>query len=327
MQIRHLIVAAGLAAGSVASGQTASQTFNLGNFTTAGGFVTPSIDTTGVTGDFVAWRVTTDWSVAGGDPFSSEASVAFGDLFDLTLRSNFEAAVNSQPDGLPVAGLTFAGGFIADPLDAVDLVIQLDAGIFGDANFNNTQIEWFTAADIPVTSTSTFGSGPASANAPTNFIDLGVLGNVGDTLSFDLFGSTGDTEMAIYDAQGNLVAENDDAGGTLQSAIAFDTSGGTEIVVNPDGTIEATSVEFAPGDYFIAVDEFDTLFGADFDILPGTEAGDILDIVLNLDGSELSTFQVTDAGPTFLKFTIVPAPGAAALLGMGGLLAARRRRG
>jgi hypothetical protein len=56
-----------------ASAQTASFSQNLGDLLVSG--ETPvAIDTSVVTGDYAAFRVTTDYSVASGDPFSSEAS-------------------------------------------------------------------------------------------------------------------------------------------------------------------------------------------------------------------------------------------------------------
>ncbi len=65
------------------------------------------------------------------------------------------------------------------------------------------------------------------------------------TLSIDTFDSTLDTELAFYNECGALLAQNDDAGGGLQSELAFEN-------------LEA-------GRYFLAVGLFDSVFGNDFD--------------------------------------------------------------
>ena len=56
----------------------------------------------------------------------------------------------------------------------------------------------------------------------TESTDLGVIGNEGD-YTFDTFGSDYDTEIGLYDMDGNLLADNDDdAVGGLQSQVIED---------------------------------------------------------------------------------------------------------
>ena len=125
--------------------------------------------------------------------------------------------------------------------------------------------------------------------------DLGILGDDTSVLTLDTSGSEiGNTEMGLYDAAGNLLAENDDAGGGGQS----------ELVVQ----------NLAQGAYYIAVSAYDTTFGASgFDVSGGGESGEIvlnfsdgLDVV----GSVTASLDVADAadGVAWFFFEIEAAP-------------------
>ncbi|MCB1280765.1 MAG: hypothetical protein KDB18_04515, partial [Salinibacterium sp.] len=61
---------------------------------------------------------------------------------------------------------------------------------------------------------------------PTVFTDLGIIGNSGSVTAFDLCGSDFDTELGIFDASGNLVANNDDFC-SLQSGLSLGLAAGT----------------------------------------------------------------------------------------------------
>jgi hypothetical protein len=149
--IKHVLstlAAAGLA--SSASAQVASFSQNLGDLVVSGQTVVP-IDTSVVSGDFVAFRVTTDWSVATGDPFSSEASLFFGDPSTFTIISDTAVGLNAVDSGAPVPNLTFVGEFFENPAAAPLIDFVVDNDTFGDANFDDTLIEWFQADDLPST--------------------------------------------------------------------------------------------------------------------------------------------------------------------------------
>ncbi len=78
--------------------------------------------------------------------------------------------------------------------------------------------------------------------------DFEIVANENDILTFDTFGSNFDTEMAVYDRNGDFVTFNDDANGTLQSEI---------------------SRTYAPGEYILVLAGFDTaFFASDFLIVP-----------------------------------------------------------
>lgn len=113
-------------------------------------------------------------------------------------------------------------------------------------------------------------------------------------------GSGFDTEMALYDSNGFLVAFDDDGGAGLLSQLSF---GGNDQLAAPDKTPGFDGL-LAAGSYTIVTGGFNTTFGATInDIIPGTATG---------------TYA--------LQVTYAPAPGALGILGLAGLAAARRRR-
>lgn len=88
-------------------------------------------------------------------------------------------------------------------------------------------------------------------------INLATDGNLSFFTDEDLggfVGSTVDTEIAIFDAAGILLAEDDDGGPGTYSGI-FDLA-------------------LAAGDYTIAVSSFDSTFADGFSVTPGTGIGD-----------------------------------------------------
>ncbi|MEE4117717.1 MAG: DVUA0089 family protein [Paracoccaceae bacterium] len=118
-------------------------------------------------------------------------------------------------------------------------------------------------------------SAPAVA-APASFDDLGFIGGPG-TFVFDTIGSFNvsvnagaDTELAIWDSAGTLLAQDDDGvSGSLASQI---------------------TITLQPGVYFLGVNEFDSIFEAGFvNSGSGVEDGEELSIVLNIDGLEAAT--------------------------------------
>ncbi|MEQ8768982.1 MAG: hypothetical protein RIB60_00580 [Phycisphaerales bacterium] len=127
------------------------------------------------------------------------------------------------------------------------------------------------------------------------------LGNLGSNVTFDTNGSGADTEIAVYTLDGILVDTNDDNGG-----------GGLWSLLN---------LSLADGSYLLVVGTFNASFG-DGAAIGGAGSGSS---VLNVNGNTVASGQLASGQLDVYSFTI-PAPGSAALLGLGGLAAIRRRR-
>lgn len=107
--------------------------------------------------------------------------------------------------------------------------------------------------------------------------------------SASTLGSTSwDTMLFLSDLAGNLLAFNDDFG-SLQSFIS--------------GTLAA-------GDYVLSINAYSYSYGSTPIVDPNTSGAGSTPYTINLDGMT----------------TVAPTPGSLALLGLGGLAAARRRR-
>jgi hypothetical protein len=116
-----------------------------------------------------------------------------------------------------------------------------------------------------------------------------------------------DSELAIYDAAGNRIADDDDGamGAGLYSMLSFGDADPLADAADPSNTGPGESgASLAAGTYTIVVGGYDTAFGATIGSITAGAA----------------------AGAYSLDVTYVPAPGAVALMGLAGLVAGRRRR-
>lgn len=148
-------------------------------------------------------------------------------------------------------------------------------------------------------------------------------------------GHSSDTDFWVYDSNFNAIVGygNDDASTNSGGSV---TSGSQAFMIR----------DFAPGVYYLAISNFNLANNQASPSDDNFRTGTILDFPdMALNSSTLTnvnvTFTISDAfgnsvqtaatkvaafDIVWAQFTVVPAPGAAALLGLGGLVAARRRR-
>jgi hypothetical protein len=122
--------------------------------------------------------------------------------------------------------------------------------------------------------------------------------------NINTFGSGFDTELGLYSSTGALITNNDDAGGGLESQL-------TPVLAN--------------GLYYLAVGGYNTAFGAaGWSVGAGTDTG-LVD--LNINGYTAMVDQALASGQVqWYCFEVIPTPSTLALVGLGGLVATRRRR-
>ena len=304
---KTLSLAALMALAGAASAQFTFPTFT-GTLTTADSFATANLGAAPA-GTYDIATITADYTdfMASGS-FSSEALVGLGDGVDNTIFSDgfvFQATNgvgNGDPVTLewtiPVTG--YAGGS--------DFFFGVGNQFLGfNLNLTNISVTLDSLGPLPA-----YAPGAPAAVTPTA-LDLGVIGNEGDSFVFDTLGSGFDTELGLYDQAGVLITNNDD--------IDFD-NGITQ------SSIETEAIDFSglgAGTYYLALGAFNTFYGGtDFDATTTATAGGDWD--LNIDGALALEGTLADGEVQFISFTIVPAPGAAALLGLAGFAGLRRRR-
>lgn len=148
----------------------------------------------------------------------------------------------------------------------------------------------FNAGALSFGQTYTHAGSHVSGGLDFFAFSIPAVGNPGEELKITTSAgpatSMTDTEIALYDAAGNKIAENDD--------------------ISPTNFFSQISqLTAAGGNYTLVTGGFNTIF-------PTTLSG---------------TFTPgTNAGNYGLTIELIPAPGALALAGLGGLVAARRRR-
>ena len=210
------------------------------------------------TADYKFFSVTADWTAGGGGPWSSEARISFN--LNGGTTSQF-APGNGASNGNPTT-LVFNGGFGAgnaynpsvDPL----LDILLDQTFGGsDANWNNIVVTLIENTTPPTTDgsvTTNGGAVPGNFDTFSTAYDGAVqnlywleytLTNDAASVVFDTEGTTGvDTEIGVYDADGNLLGNDDDGGSGLLSSLTLNN--------------------LTAGTYYVVAGGFNVTFGAGF---------------------------------------------------------------
>ena len=304
-----------LAIAALAGLATASQgqvTLNLGTLNV--GDVPFQLDLNGAgiaPGTYIAANLSTEWLAGPGNPWSNEAIWALTDSTDLNTATFYVdpgVAPNSQGNGDSITlewnnaafATSYAGG---NPL--IFNALQTFGG--SSATWGNTTLELLTEINVtPPATNADLGTNPNGmtttpiGQAEVQWFEFDVVGGAGaQPWSITTAGSTNtggafgdnDTELGLYNSNGVLIATNDDedfGAGVLTSLLDSASVG-----------------NLADGTYYIAVGNFNTVFGA-----------------ANFEVSSDSTA----SGTNKLTVSFVPAPASAALLGLGGLAAARRRR-
>lgn len=142
-------------------------------------------------------------------------------------------------------------------------------------------------------------------------------------------GHTTDTEMFLYDANFNMLNANDDESApstAFQSRMTSTLTAGTYYLAVSNFNTAMSQANF-PGDRSISgnrMDFIDTLANSS---TTATAVNMSFAIIDSTDATYQFAASRTEAyGVLFYQFTVVPTPGAAALLGLAGLAGVRRRR-
>lgn len=149
----------------------------------------------------------------------------------------------------------------------------------------------------------------AGTNGTTNFLDIDTSSvNMGDVST-----QTIDTEIGLYDAAGNMIANDDDDGAGFYSALTFGNAGPRSYTLG-GGISQMTAANGrdgalagGPAIYWLAVGKFNTTFGT-----------------TNWNVTSTATATTAQADLNF-RTDAVPEPGTIAALGLGAAVLLRRK--
>ncbi len=191
------------------------------------------------------------------------------------------------------------------------------------------------AGDLPGTAQTAAGLGPLSniTGTITGLFDADMyLIDIKDMASFSATtniapGTMTDTTLYLFNLDGSGVAKNDDITGT--NFLSTLPVGGGPYANLPNGRyyLAIAGFAFAPSFVANATTTADLIFNVnDFTGVIGPQAQAVGMPVLswaNAGAYDEGTYNITLTGASLVT---VPAPGAICALGLGGLMAARRRR-
>ncbi len=161
---------------------------------------------------------------------------------------------------------TFADGFSATGGPAGSIIaLTVNANETTRARIQQTGVVWFSFETRP------------------QAVSLGSLGDGSLPVQFSTLGSTIDTEMALYSPEGELLTENDDFNGTVQSGI--------------------TAVNLGEGTHYIAVGQYDTIFREGFSVLAPAAAANFR---LNYGENQSIQGALPADGVQWFSFEIAP---------------------
>jgi hypothetical protein len=169
------------------------------------------------------------------------------------------------------------------------------------------------AIDLGTITGDTQVSGPIAPNEVIWFmmdvpVDATLAG--GTYIDYNTNLSDFDTEIGLYDAIGNLVANNDDDGIGLASTLTFGSGSGLMLGdsfnLGGNGLAEGENGDLPAGTYYLALGEFNVTFNpTNWDVIS--------------DGVDVGGIYTLDI------YTNVPEPASLSLMALGALALLRRR--
>lgn len=205
--------------------------------------------------------------------------------------------------------------------------------VFGTSPFNGNPNALLTGDTVNAALTvfsaagGAFAAGPGVHTVGSTSALAGIPGVTADmviTSSVTTVGTTRTLTISMIAANGAAIAAPGlGIGGALVDSIFFelpDLNGG------PDLFDDADKVGAASGTFNLLDNTGASLFGTAAGIDDFGTSFSVGNGVTTGPGSDLFGFAPIGGGTWTISYEIVPAPGAAALLAMGGLVAARRRR-
>lgn len=147
--------------------------------------------------------------------------------------------------------------------------------------------------DIPVSHLKALNFVDCDGNGENDFIDriddlgfvfdVGSIGDANTDIRLDTCGSGFDTELALWDANGALLTENDDGDCDFQSVL---------------------NINLPAGEYIAAISGYNTLFGADFRADPIDGCTDSGAWKFNAQGGEVLSGSITSGRVMYIRFTL-----------------------
>lgn len=193
---------------------------------------------------------------AGGGPFFLLTD-NFG-VLDSSAQGSIQILLETDESSLPLTGTAVASAAyfcftLDDSTGPVDAIVNGANDLLEDVN----EVVESAIRDLNC---------PDGIPEAFNTVFLGQVSEGPVTISIDTFGSNDDTELALWDEDGEILAANDDANGGLES----------EIVI----TLEE-------GVYVAGGSQFNVFFGDDFLLGgDGISPGDVMEYVLTISDSE-----------------------------------------
>ncbi len=249
-----------------------------------------------------AYSLSLDWQAVIGDPWSREAQFALANSPDpmdpnLVVYKFIDAPNAGRPDNGATNGdpatLNWSGRLVNDYAGG-------DLWFIARQSHPGTQAHW---TNISLT-LEAFTPPPPPAS-----LFVGDLYEQSQEIEFNTFASQFDTELALYDSDGTLLANIDDT---------FGGNPGTSQLELPQGLSE--------GRYYIALTGYNAVFsdgyGVDLNTPQGSEGGAY---TFAIAGRQFNGTHAPDT-VTWFSFGVVPSPGSGGVLALAGLAVVRRRR-